>query len=330
MKLDLNSDKALEALRKFVSDLRGNRLWPLAIVLLVAIVAVPIALSKSSAGTPVASVPPATPPASSTAIRALNVQTQPGHSRLHGHGRDPFPGSSGQATTSTTGATTPTGSSTTAGSGSTATGSVSGGTSGSTGSQTGSAPPPTSTNVTPPSITPNKKPKPAPSGLTSTQSYDVALSITNSSGGLDSIDPLERLTVLPSVRQPLMVELGVLKGGKQVLFAVLPGTVVAGPGTCTPGPIDCEILSLGQDQTEELGIPSPDGPVGVALFAVTGISAQQHASTAEADKVRHAESQEGRDLLTSDGPNLGALGLFHYDPSVGAVVDLRNLTAGDN
>jgi hypothetical protein len=330
MKLDLNSDKALEPLRKFGKELGGNRLWPLAIVLLVAIVAVPIALSKSSTGTPVASVPPAAPPASGTAVPALNVQTQPGHSRLPGHGRDPFPGSSGQATTASTGAATTTGSSTSTGTGSTATGSVSGGASGSSGGQTGSAPPPTSTNGTPPSITKNKKPKPAPSGLTSTQSYDVALAITNSSGGLDTVDPLERLTVLPSSRQPLMVELGVLKGGKQVLFAVQPGTVVGGPGTCTPGPIDCEILSLGQDQTESISIQSPDGPVQVALFAVTGISAAGHSSAAAADKARRAESEAGRSVLDSDSSTLATLSLFRYDPSVGAVIDLRNLTAGDN
>jgi hypothetical protein len=329
MKLDLNTDKPLEELRKLGKDLRANRLWPVAVVLLVAIVAVPIALSKSSAGTPVASVPPSAPPASETAIPALNVQTQPGRSRLPGRGRDPFPGSSGQATTSTTGTTTATGSSVSTGTGSTSTGSASGGASGSSGGQTSTAPP-TSTNATPPSITKNKQPKPAPSGLTSTQSYDVALSITNSSGGLNTIDPLERLTALPGTRQPLMVELGVLQGGKRVLFAVQPGTVVAGPGTCTPGPIDCEILSLGQEQTEELAIPSPAGPVQVALFAITGISARQYSSSAVADKVRQAESQAGRDLLNSDSSTLGALSLFHYDPSVGAVVDLRNLTAGDN
>ena len=39
-----------------------------------------------------------------------------------------------------------------------------------------------------------------------------------------------------------------LKGGKQVLFAVQQGAAVSGPGTCTPGPIDCEILALAPGQ----------------------------------------------------------------------------------
>jgi hypothetical protein len=153
------------------------------------------------------------------------------------------------------------------------------------------------------------------------------LAITNSAGGLNTIDPLERLSILPSAQQPLLIELGVLKGGHRVLFAVEPGTVVGGPGSCTPGPIDCEILSLGQDQTEALGVQSPTGPVGVVLFAVTGVTAGTYSSAAAADKARRAESPAGRKLL--DASTLDALSLFQYEPSVGAVVDLRNLTAGD-
>jgi hypothetical protein len=133
--------------------------------------------------------------------------------------------------------------------------------------------------------------------------------------------------VLPSKQQPLLVELGVLKGGHRVLFAVQPETVLAGPGTCTPGPIDCEILSIGQDQTESVAVQSPTGPVPVALFAVTGITADDHSSAAAADEVRRQESAAGRALL--NGSSMGALSLFRYEPSVGAVVDLRNLTAGD-
>jgi hypothetical protein len=319
----LDPEKAKELLAKVVKDMRSNRVWLLAIVLLVAIVAVPIALSKTSSATPVASLPQATPPpAPGNAIAALNVQSSPSQSRLHGHGRDPFAQHGSTKSSAATTATT-----TTPGSGSTTT--TGGSSTGAAGSSTpsSSAAPPTSTNVSPPTITSNKKPTPAPSGLTANQSYRVVLAITNSAGGLDTIDPLERLTVLPSARQPLLVELGVLKGGSRVLFAVQPGTVVGGPGTCTPGPIDCEILSLGQDQTEALGVQSPTGPVGVALFAVTAVTAQAYSSAAAADKARRTESPAGRRLL--DASTLNALSLFQYEPSVGAVVDRRNLTAGD-
>jgi hypothetical protein len=175
--------------------------------------------------------------------------------------------------------------------------------------------------VSPPSITGNSKPKPAPAGLKPTQSYDVGLAVTNSAGGIDTADPLVRLSPVPSAQQPLLVELGVLQNGSRVLFAVEPGTVVNGPGTCTPGPIDCEILALGQDQTESI---SSQGSGAKTLFAVTGISAITHASVADANKTRDGKSAAGQAVLDST-PGLAALSLFKYEPSVGSVVDLRDL-----
>lgn len=168
---------------------------------------------------------------------------------------------------------------------------------------------------------------PAPTGLASDQAYEVSLGITNTSGGIDTIDPLARLSVLPSDQQQRLVELGVTKGGSRVLFAVQPGTVVGGPGACIPGPVDCEILSLGQDQTEGISLQTSTGNVPIALFAVTGISARRYPTAAAAGRARRTQSSTGRDLL--DSSTLGALSLFRYEPSVGAVVDLSNLTAGD-
>ena len=150
--------------------------------------------------------------------------------------------------------------------------------------------------------------------------------MTNTAGGVNRIDPLERLSVLPSERQPRLVELGVLHDGRRVLFVVQPGTVVAGPGTCTPGPIDCEILSLAQDQIEGISTQSPAGVSPVAQFAITAITTGEHSSVAAAGAVRRRESAAGRRLLNLS--TLSALSLFKYRPSLGAVVDLRNLTVG--
>ncbi len=47
---------------------------------------------------------------------------------------------------------------------------------------------------------------------------------------------------------------------------------------------------------------------------------------AAANKARETASEVGRQLL-NESP-LSAISLFQYDPSVGAVVDLRNLTVG--
>jgi hypothetical protein len=170
------------------------------------------------------------------------------------------------------------------------------------------------------------KPKPIHAGLTSTQSYSVALSLTTAAGGLDTVDSLERLSVLPNEQQPLLVYLGVLKGGRDALFVVQPGTVVSGPGVCLPGPTDCEILSLAQEQIESLAQSTGSGTSNVALFAVNAITVEGHSSVAGANRARREASAAGRALLARS--TLPALPLFEYQPHVGAVVDLRSLTVG--
>jgi hypothetical protein len=181
---------------------------------------------------------------------------------------------------------------------------------------------------------------PAPAGLSDSQSYSVGISITTNGGGVDAIDPAERLTVLPSERNPWLIELGVLKGGRRVLFAVQPGTTVKGPGTCTPGPIDCQVLALAPNEIETFSGDAGSGQIvslsahtaqasvapATTQFAVTAIRADDHPSVAAANQARQSESAAGRALL--DKSSVSALSLFRYDPSIGAVVDLRNITVG--
>src|SRR5207248_6277603 len=121
---------------------------------------------------------------------------------------------------------------------------------GTTGSTPGTTTVPPVLPVNP--TTPRTPSTPAPSGLASTEAYHVSLEISTRSGGVQPIDPLTRDTKLPSASQPLLVELGVLKGGKRVLFAVQPGAVLSGPGACIPGPVDCEIISLAIGHTESV------------------------------------------------------------------------------
>jgi hypothetical protein len=319
-------------LTNMLKELRERKLWPIALGLVVALVAVPLLLSKNAPTNPVTALPTGGLPYSSGAtLPAISVETTPGASKLAGRGRDPFTPQH-IATTTTVAATTPTSSTPSSGSGTTS-GSGTGST-GSTPTGSGSTTPATTSPSTPstpaPAPTPAPKPptNPGPSTLTPTQSYQVSLALTSSNGALNTIDPLERLSVLPSAQQPLVVELGVVNGGRHVLFAVEPGSVVSGPGTCTPGPIDCEILSLAPGQTEGLSKQTPTGSSPVALFAVNSITVAQHASVAAADKARHRASEAGRKLV-GESP-LSAISLFQYDPSVGAVVDLRNLTVGGN
>lgn len=319
-------------LKAILSDLRERRIWPLAVVLLVAIVAVPTVLSKPAAKVPAA--PSSNGSASAGGpVAGLPVVTVTGavsHSRLKGHARDPFTQSklhlaTAAANTVTTPATTGGALGSTGSGGTSTTGG--GGTTTPSGTTT---PGGTTTTTTTPGGTPvpTGKPKPAPAGLSADESYEIQISITDAAGGVDTIDPLQRLGLLPSNQRPMLVNLGVLRGGGRVLFAVVPGTFLRGPGTCTPGPIDCQVLSLGQDQVETLFKQTAGGMVNVGQFAVTGIRAQKFASSSAAQKARTKVSTLGRRILGRlDSP---ALSLFPFKPNLGAVVDLRDLKVGGN
>lgn len=322
----------MSAFSNLIKELRERKLWPIAIGLIVALVAVPVLLSKKAPTTLVTQPTGGLPYSTGTALPAIAIKTTPAVSKLAGRGRDPFTpqdvATTATTTTTTTTSTTPPSSTTGVSAGSTGSSTGSSSSSGA-----GSATPSTSGATTPattttPTLTPAKPAPPAPAGLTAQQSYQVSLAITTSNGGINTIDPLERLSVLPSVQQPLLVELGVLQGGKQVLFAVEPGAAVSGPGTCTPGPIDCEVLSLSPGQTEGMSKQTATGSTPVALFAVDAIRAVDHPSPAAADAARRTASEAGRQLMA--GTPLSSVSLFQYDPSVGAVVDLRNLTVGGN
>jgi hypothetical protein len=319
-----------------IKELLESKLWPIAIGLIVALVAVPVLLSKKAPTDLVTQPTGGLPYSTGSALPAISVKTQPASSKLAGRGRNPFTPQGG--TTTTTAATATTAAVTTPSTVATgATGAT--GSNGSTGSPTVSSnggsttgtPVTTSPATMPaaPTTTPTTPTKPAPpasKGLTAKQSYQVSLAITTSGGGLKTIDPLERLSVLPSPHQPLLVELGVLQDTHRVLFAIEPGAAVGGPGTCTPGPIDCEILSLAPGQTEGVSKQTATGSTPVALFSVNSIRAVDHPTVAAADAARRAASEAGRQLVANT--SLSAVSLFQYDPSVGAVVDLRNLTVG--
>jgi len=209
--------------------------------------------------------------------------------------------------------------------GKTGTGATSGST-GSTGASTGGGSSQGSAGTTPapsPSKPPAPPAPPAPAGLTATQAYTVAISEPGADGGLVMIDPVTRLSVLPSGSTPLLVELGVLQGGSRVLFAVRPGTAVNGPGSCTPGPLDCEVLALSMDQLETATGSSQQGSLS---FVVSDIQAQDYPTAAAADAARRAQSALGAQLIAQDAEP--ALSLFPYDPMRGVLIDQRDLSVG--
>ncbi len=308
-----------------ITDLREKRLWPVVVVLAVALIAVPVLLAKPAPKPQpaIAANGGVTTTSPISGLPVVELSKTPQFSHLPGPGRDPFTQQTTTLTTITSQASPVSSSSsgaisTTGSHGSSlSTGSGAGG--GGTGGYS-------STTTTTTQTTSTQTTPPAPPGLTRTESYEVALAITSPDGGLTTIDPVVRLSPLPSATQPLLLELGVLEGGSKVLFVVQPGTILKGPAKCLPGKVDCQIISLAPNQIESMYVNTASGPSHVSDFAVTGIRTVSHKTAADATKARRQVSKTGQKLLSA--LKYEALALFPYEPGVGAIVDQRNLSAG--
>jgi hypothetical protein len=232
-------------------DLREKRLWPVAVVLLVGIVAVPVVLSKS-AETP-APAPAATEARTAPEPRDLKALTtvkldtsdagagssldtfdpsnpfRPPRAVLKGSAEASADGTqSGPGSTDGTG-TDPTGS--TGGGGTTSvpddtsTGDTDGDTGGGDtgGGDTGDGDTPTKT----------------------TQFVYVIDVTFEANGRTRKIKAMDRLDMLPNADSPLLLFLGVASDGGNAVFLVDSTLDAAGEGSCKPSGDDCAFLHLG-------------------------------------------------------------------------------------
>jgi len=235
-------------------DLRAKRLWPVAVLLVVALVAVPVMLKKSSSSTPSSpSTPPAASSASADSSKAVVVaDTSTGQSSTLGvfnkkdpfkpdhavlsaaHPKQPKPSSSSQSQPSSGGGgITPSG----GGNGTPSGGSGGGG-----------------TPVAP--VQPVQPP--APKGPFA---YTVDVKF-GKRGELRTHHNLQKLDVLPNENNPLLVFLGVNSAGDEAVFLTDTSLKAAGEGTCKPDGDTCSFLYLKLDKnsdTEDLSEVAADG-----------------------------------------------------------------------
>lgn len=266
------------------TDLREKRLWPVALILGLAFIAVPIFLLDSSSAEQSAVTPPvASPQGGSTAASAVSLQETASRpsSRLDIFGKnDPFrrpikraPAESSSATSVTGGPATGGGlaSSSAGGDGlggssgifaadsatgaALAGGSLPGGSGGSSsgGSSGGSSPsssPPAGSSLpgTPKDPTSSSTPgTSSPGGSTPLKAYAYRLDLRfGTSDQVSTLKDVKRLTPLPSDRRPYVVFLGVEEDGKTAVFLVNTDKVTpsGSEGECKPTPTDCSLLYL--------------------------------------------------------------------------------------
>jgi hypothetical protein len=324
-------------LRSLWADLVEKRLWPVALLLVVALIAVPVALGHSGAAGTTATAPPPggpAPAAPAAPAGATKVVSDPSPSlRRHvtGAAHDPFrqpavAASAAQKDVAAPGAATgggPAAPGTTPGPGPAAPG-----TSTSSGKTTPAPPatPGTSTGSgkatpAPPGSGPDGAPQPGTTD--SPDVYRVALRFGRP--GHRAIDhDIARLAPLPSAMNPLFLFLGVLDDGKTALFLVSSDAKTTGAGVCTPETVTCRLVQLKAGDSETFDVATSKGQVGYQLDLLK-IEHRQLASQAVAARAHRRESRAGRHLLQvaidQHQPALQGLaydvlkGTLHMDPA---------------
>jgi hypothetical protein len=236
-------------------DLRAKRLWPVALLLVVALAAVPTVLKKSS-DTPAPAAPSAAAPsAGDDSSKAIVVADNAPETSTLGvfNKKDPFkPDKSvlAAAHPKSPAAPSPTSSSPSTGGsgGGTNSGSTtqSGGSIGGGGNSGGSTP----------------APQPAkPKGPQGPFAYTVDVRF-GKRGETRLHHNVQKLDILPNENNPLLVFMGVNAEGNEAVFLTDTSLKAAGEGTCKPNGDTCSFLylKLGKNQnTEDLSALAADG-----------------------------------------------------------------------
>jgi hypothetical protein len=304
-----------------------RRLWPIALLLLAALVAVPVLLAKSP--TPAAPVPTTSAPATDQASEltakpivspATNVNDA--SRRVLGTNKDPFrPAVVATPTPTPTPAPTSStrGSASTAAAGSGSTGSATAPSGSSTSGGSGAPASPTtppSSNTPPPSTTPPPaKPKTYPL-------YSLTVRFGDASGQLTK-QHLKRLAPLPDADTPVAIYLGPGPDKRSAVFLVDASVTPQGDGTCKPYPADCQTVTLHEGDTEFFD--ANDATTGAAKSTyeldLINIVRKTTTSARKAKVAAHATSKAGARVLGKRVAESGPL-RWAYDRSSGTVAKL--------
>jgi hypothetical protein len=287
--------------RNLIADLVAKRLWPVAVVLVLALVAVPVVLISTSAEEPVASpaAVPATDTANAAAVSPVAEQARGGRPSM---GRNPF-NQPKPARTRAGGA----------------------GTDGEVRERVldkydqtmdrigdawekgvGGAGVPVGDDAwgdVPGLDDVDVIPVGGGTGSTTTKtdaraSWHVDLRF-GQDGTLANRNDVPRLTPLPSVADPFFVFLGVLADGKTALFLVSSDAEATGDGKCLPSPQSCERVEMQAGDTQFFDVTAPDGSVKQYQLDLVRVARRTQASTAVAAAARSRESEDGREVLRS-------------------------------
>ena len=285
-------------LKNLVADLIEKKLWPVAVLLLVALVAVPLTLGRSDEPAVVAGAPIAPSTAEEQSEIATYNGIDNGKTRT-GDLRDPFrapgdinkpeapPAPAGPSVAIAPGA-----------SGGSASGASTGSSGGSTGGSgfdvpSGSVPGLDDVGVVPVGGSGGGA---APVKADEKATYSVDLRF-GQDGKLEARTDVPRLSPLPSSDDPFFVFLGVLADGKTATFLVSSDAEATGDGKCLPTPENCERIEMKAGQTEFFDVVTPEGETRQYQLDVVRVQRERKATAAVAAAARAREDRAGRQVL---------------------------------
>ncbi len=277
-------------LRNLVSDLVEKRLWPVAVLLVGALVAVPFLLGggATSAADPVESATATATATTTTTATTIRVSEDTNLASMAPTGtkHNPFrqPKVEQAATTDDSAAPTPSVSEATP-------------TSGDTGS-TGGSTTPSTTTPSPSTTTPSDSPTtPKTDGNTKAIRVDLSFGEPGSSKQKDRKD-IARLSALPSADKPIVIFLGVKNDKKTAAFLISSDATATGDGTCKPSATNCQTIEMQEGDSTFLDI---DLGTGVRQFRldVDRVGEVDKDTSEKATTARARASVAGRAFLRS-------------------------------
>lgn len=135
----------------------------------------------------------------------------------------------------------------------------------------------------------------------------VRFGVSAETGELPKSD-VKRLEALPSAEEPVLVYLGVLADKKTAVFLVDAGVVAQGDGKCMPSRTSCETIHLKAGETEFFDVIAEDGKSEAAQFQLDLVKIRRTTTTsAKAAKRSYARvSKAGQKIVRArvagDGP----------------------------
>ena len=144
--------------------------------------------------------------------------------------------------------------------------------------------------------------------------YDLTVRFGDSSGELKRMT-LKRLQPLPKAELAALIYLGVSKDGKSAVFLLEKGVEAVGDGDCTPAPDKCETVSLRAGETEFIDVIDDEGTVSAQYqLDLVKIHKSETASAAKAS----ASSKAGK-LLLADRIELDGPVPYRFDAATGTL-----------